>query len=106
SSSSTTSRPMSSADTSAEHRPAATRAPGLVHALGASVLDIARDVRDLLALFALTVRLVARGRVDRRMVLEQMHEIGNKSVFFVTVTMGFIGMILTFQSALQALKIV
>ncbi|MBK6513656.1 MAG: ABC transporter permease [Polyangiaceae bacterium] len=34
-----------------------------------------------------------------------MYEIGNKSVFFMTVVMGFIGMILVYQAGLQTLRI-
>ena len=80
--------------------------PGMVTALGGAGLEIVKDVRDLLRMFLRVVSLAARGRFDKRNTLEQMHQIGNKSVFFITVTMGFIGMILVFQSALQALKIV
>ncbi len=74
--------------------------------IGAGVVDVGRDVRDILKMFVLTLRCVARGRIERRLLLEQMYFIGNKSVFFISVTMGFIGMILVFQSALQALRIV
>ena len=93
----------------AETVPASTeakRSPGFLHALGGSALDIGRDVRDILQLLARTTKVIMRGRFERQAVLEQMHQIGNESVFFITVTMGFIGMILVFQSALQALKIV
>jgi phospholipid/cholesterol/gamma-HCH transport system permease protein len=34
-----------------------------------------------------------------------MYEIGNKSLFFLTVVMGFIGMILVYQAGIQALRI-
>ncbi|MCZ7681888.1 MAG: ABC transporter permease [Sandaracinaceae bacterium] len=105
SSSSTTSRPMSSADHAAPAPAAAPRAR-LLEALGGSVVEVARDVRALLAMFVTTVRIAARGKLERRLVVEQMHVIGNRSVFFVSVTMGFIGMILVFQSALQAMRIV
>ncbi len=73
---------------------------------GEAVLDVGRDVRDILRFARRTFRLVLRGKKDRKAIVEQMHEIGNRSVFFITVTMGFIGMILVFQSALQALRIV
>ena len=73
---------------------------------GEAVLDVGRDVRDILRFARRTFRLVIRGKKDRKAIVEQMHEIGNRSVFFITVTMGFIGMILVFQSALQALRIV
>ena len=78
----------------------------LVTATGAAVVEIARDVRDILRMGARTLAFVIKGKKDRRMIVEQMHQIGNRSVFFITVTMGFIGMILVFQSALQALRIV
>jgi phospholipid/cholesterol/gamma-HCH transport system permease protein len=97
---------------SAEHlEPQGTAAPPgpaarMLASIGAGATDVGRDVRDLVRMFALTVRASFSGRVERRLVLEQMHAIGNESVFFITVTMGFIGMILVFQSALQALQIV
>lgn len=87
-------------------RPAPSAPVRLLTGLGAPVLDIVRDVRDILSVFVRTLRAVARGKVERRSVVEQMHAIGNRSVFFIAVTMGFIGMILVFQSALQALRIV
>ncbi len=96
---------MSSADHAAPAPAAAPRAR-LLEALGGSVVEVARDVRALLAMFLTTVRIAARGKLERRLVVEQMHVIGNRSVFFVSVTMGFIGMILVFQSALQAMRIV
>jgi phospholipid/cholesterol/gamma-HCH transport system permease protein len=34
-----------------------------------------------------------------------MYEIGNKSLFFLTVVMGFIGMILVYQAGIQTLRI-
>ena len=38
-------------------------------------------------------------------VLHQMHEVGNRSLVFVCVTLGFIGMVLVFQTCLQVNKI-
>jgi phospholipid/cholesterol/gamma-HCH transport system permease protein len=35
-----------------------------------------------------------------------MYEIGNKSVFFLTVVMGFLGMILVYQAGLQTKRVV
>ncbi|MCA9606428.1 MAG: ABC transporter permease [Myxococcales bacterium] len=78
----------------------------LVSATGVAVIDLTKDIRDIARMGLRTLRFVLRGKKDRRMIVEQMHQIGNKSVFFITVTMGFIGMILVFQSALQALRIV
>lgn len=78
----------------------------ILEGMGGGAVEVGRDVRDILRMFVRTVKLTFRGRIERRLVVEQMHEIGNRSVFFITVTMDFIGMILVFQSALQALKIV
>lgn len=98
---------MSSAERATESpAPAVGAFPRVLEALGGSVVDITRDVRELLTMFARTLRCAVRGKIERRLVLEQMHAIGNRSVFFISVTMGFIGMILVFQSALQALRIV
>ncbi|CAG0966916.1 Intermembrane phospholipid transport system permease protein MlaE [Anaerolineae bacterium] len=88
---------------------AATAAPGrssVAGAVGGAVLDLVRDVRDILQVLLQTLVAVVRGRKERAIIVQQMHQIGNKSVFFISVTMGFIGMILVFQSALQAMRIV
>lgn len=77
-----------------------------LESMGTGAVDVTRDIVDILRLFSATVRLALRGRIERRILFEQMHQMGNRSVFFITVTMGFIGMILVFQSALQALKLV
>ena len=41
------------------------------------------------------------GRREPGAVLRQMYEIGNRSLIFLTVTMGCIGMILVYQAGLQ-----
>lgn len=42
----------------------------------------------------------------RRQVLEQLYEIGNRSVVFITVTLGVLGMITVLQALMQIEKIV
>lgn len=74
--------------------------------IGAPLVELHREIRALLTLLARTVWLAARGRRDWRAIVFQAYQIGNRSVFFVSVTMGFIGMIMVFQAGLQALKIV
>jgi phospholipid/cholesterol/gamma-HCH transport system permease protein len=39
-------------------------------------------------------------------MLVQMYEIGNRSVFFLSVVMGFIGMILVYQAGIQTMRVV
>jgi hypothetical protein len=48
----------------------------------------------------------ASGSTEPGAVLRSAYEIGNRSLFFLSVTMGFIGMILVYQSGLQALRVV
>jgi phospholipid/cholesterol/gamma-HCH transport system permease protein len=64
------------------------------------------SVRGLYQTFAQTVYAVARGRREPAAVVQQMYEIGNRSLVFVSVVMGFIGMILVFQGGLQTQRVV
>ncbi|MGC4091441.1 MAG: ABC transporter permease [Polyangiaceae bacterium] len=65
-----------------------------------------RAAGELYGTFAQTLYSVARGRRDRGAVIHQMYEIGNRSLAFVSVVMGFIGMILVFQGGLQTQRVV
>ncbi len=74
--------------------------------IGAGPIALAKELRALFAMLLITLRLCVTGKKDRRAIFEQAFQIGNRSLFFVSVTMGFIGMILVFQAAMQALRIV
>lgn len=77
----------------------------LVHDLGAEALSLARSGRDLYSVFVRTLYYVVYGRREKGAVVRQMYEIGNKSFVFLTITMGFIGMIMVYQSGLQTKRI-
>jgi phospholipid/cholesterol/gamma-HCH transport system permease protein len=65
-------------------------------------LDEARRFRDV-AVRTLVGALSARttpGEVTR-----QLYQIGNRSLVFICVTLGFIGMVLVFQTCLQVMRI-
>ena len=79
---------------------------GLVGELGAFAIDLFNVVREVYSILVRTLYYIAKGRKDRGAVLAQMHEIGNKSLFFLTVVMGFLGMILVFQAGLQTKRVV
>ncbi len=79
---------------------------GVVASLGAAGIDLFLGARDLNSVFVRTLYYTFRGRKEPGSTLKQMYEIGNKSVFFLTCTMGFIGMILVYQSGLQAKRVV
>lgn len=86
--------------------------PGLITrilaGIGAPVLDVWRTVRDIFRVLGLTYYYIVNGEHGarrRREVFAQMHEIGNRSIVFIAVTLGFLGMILIFQAGYQANKI-
>ncbi len=81
------------------------RAPRFVHDLGAVALRLATSARDLASVFARTLYFAFRGKREPGALMRQMYEMGNRSLFFLTITMGTIGMILVYQGGLQAKRI-
>jgi phospholipid/cholesterol/gamma-HCH transport system permease protein len=79
---------------------------GPVGNLGAAALDLAFGGRALYSVLVRTLYYTFRGRRDRGAIASQMYEIGNRSLLFLSTTMGFIGMILVYQSGLQAKRVV
>src|SRR5882672_6340013 len=80
--------------------------PGLVPYVGTTAIDLFVGGRDLYSVFARTLYFVFRGRREKRAVVTQMFEIGNRSMFFLSITIGFIGMILVYQSGLQIKRVI
>ncbi|MBI4950993.1 MAG: ABC transporter permease [Myxococcales bacterium] len=80
-------------------------APGFVAKLGGGFLELFRTARELYSLFVRTLYYVVRGRREKGAVAYYMYEIGNRSLFFLTVVMGFIGMILVYQAGVQNKRI-
>jgi phospholipid/cholesterol/gamma-HCH transport system permease protein len=64
-----------------------------------------RAGREAIAQFFTLVALVGRGALRTRRppgeLWRQLFEVGNRSLLFVIVTLGFIGMVLVFQTCLQ-----
>ncbi len=89
-----------------EHDPRLTGIAGALSAVGRGGIDIWRTVADLYSVFVRTLYFCVNGRTEPGAILVQMYEIGNKSIFFLTVVMGFLGMILVYQASIQALRIV
>lgn len=63
-------------------------------------------LREVTRLLGLTVQRCLEGGLERGSVLRQMYEIGNRSLVFLCIVMGFIGMILTYQAGLQTQRVV
>jgi phospholipid/cholesterol/gamma-HCH transport system permease protein len=73
--------------------------------VGARVLELLSEGWALYSVFVRTLYYCFRGRREKGAVAAQMYEIGNRSLFFLTVVMGFIGMILVFQAGLQTKRV-
>jgi phospholipid/cholesterol/gamma-HCH transport system permease protein len=77
-----------------------------LHDLGSTALALSDAARGLWSIFVRTLYWTFAGRREPGAIATQCFEVGNRSAFFISVTLGFIGMILVFQSALQALRVV
>jgi phospholipid/cholesterol/gamma-HCH transport system permease protein len=63
-------------------------------------------LREIMRLLRLTLRTCLQGGLEPGSVFRQMYEIGNRSLVFLCIVMGFIGMILTYQAGLQTQRVV
>jgi phospholipid/cholesterol/gamma-HCH transport system permease protein len=77
-----------------------------VATLGAAGIHLFLSARELYSVFVRTLYYVFRGKREKGALVRQMYEMGNKSVLFLTVTMGCIGMILVYQGGLQTQRLV
>lgn len=69
--------------------------------LGGPVVQTVRAHRTLLGVFLATLRQTLRSRREPGEVAGQMYQVGNRSLLFVAVTMGFIAMVGIYQVCLQ-----
>src|SRR5688500_2051203 len=65
---------------------------GVAASVGRTAFEAIESARDIYGVLVRTLYYVARARTDRGAVVRQMYEIGNRSVFLLTVVIGFIGM--------------
>ena len=78
-----------------------------IAAIGGRTLDAAGAARELGRVAARTAAGAARrGRRPRGEVVRQMYVIGNQSLLFVAVTLGFIGMVMVYQTCLLTTQVV
>jgi phospholipid/cholesterol/gamma-HCH transport system permease protein len=97
---------MNAADRKSEPIPSPDEELGWVGEFGAAAMDLVIGGRELYSVFVRTLYYVARGRKEEGALVRQMYEMGNRSVFFLSVTMGFLGMILVYQAGLQSKRVV
>jgi len=86
--------------------------PSPIAALGSRLVATGRAARELWEVYVGTwagiVRLVARRRASERPrgeLARQLHAIGNRSLVFILVTLGFIGMVMTYEACLQLARV-
>lgn len=80
-----------------------------IEGIGEATLRFVREGVELWRVYVSTIAGLLRGfarRKDRKgrakgELVRQLHSIGNKSILFITVTLGFIGMVMTYQACLQ-----
>jgi phospholipid/cholesterol/gamma-HCH transport system permease protein len=92
------------ADTTAHPRPGLVSI--LLGAIGAPVVLVGSELVAMARVFALTMYYLFTKPIRWREVISQSFQVGNRSVFFIAVVLGFLGMILIYQSGFQAERIV
>jgi phospholipid/cholesterol/gamma-HCH transport system permease protein len=73
--------------------------------LGGGVLDGLRATRELWLVYVATLAGVIRGGRRKGDIARQMYSIGNRSIVFIIVTLGFIGMVMTYEACLQLSRV-
>ncbi len=76
-----------------------------IERLGDRFLGLFREARELWRILSSTLAGTFGGNRPQGEVVNQLYIIGNKSLVFVAVTMGFIGMVMVYQSCLQLNRI-
>jgi phospholipid/cholesterol/gamma-HCH transport system permease protein len=81
------------------------RALDSVRSLGRTGIAVAEGARGLRWVAWRTILNTVRGGFQRDLLVREMYYIGNKSLVFVATTLGFLSMVLVFQTCLQVMKI-
>ena len=80
-----------------------------IRAIGQSALDAYHAAVELWLVYVSTIAGLLRGlrhaNRPRGEILRQLYAIGNRSLIFIIVTLGFIGMVMTYQACLQLSRV-
>ncbi len=76
-----------------------------VEAIGAFAVDTLAAVVEFWGVFVSTIAGLIRGGRPRGEIARQMHAIGNRSLLFIAVTLGFIGMVMIYQACNQFMRV-
>ena len=73
----------------------------MIARIGGGVLGAGRAARELWIVYVSTLAGVLRRGGARGELVRQLHAIGNKSLLFIVVTLGFIGMVMAYEACNQ-----
>lgn len=76
-----------------------------IERLGGRAIDGVRAARDLWLVYVGTLAGILRRGGPKGELVRQLHAIGNKSLVFVIVTLGFIGMVMAYEACRQLSRI-
>ena len=77
-----------------------------ISSLGARLVATSRATVELWMVLVGTIAgLLRRSKAPKGELVRQLHAIGNKSVLFIMVTLGFIGMVMAYEACNQLSKI-
>lgn len=77
----------------------------MITRIGRGAIGAATAAKDLWLVYLSTLAGVLRGGAPKGELVRQMHVIGNKSVLFVAVTLGFIGMVMAYEACNQLARV-
>ncbi len=77
-----------------------------MRSLGVSALQLSKSGQQLYATLVRTIYYSVHGRTDAKRVASYMYTMGNQSLVFSCVVMGFIGMITVYQGGIQLLRVI
>ncbi len=77
----------------------------MIARIGTAALTAARAARELWLTYLATLAGVIRGGRRPGEVARQMYAIGNRSLVFILVTLGFLGMVMTYEACLQLSRV-
>ncbi len=80
--------------------------PKGIAAIGAAGLSLSRAAKAQYSVFVQTLYYTFRGNRRPGAIIQQCYEIGNRSLVFLCIVMGFMGMILTYQAGIQVQRVV
>lgn len=78
----------------------------MIATFGRTLMGLLRGARTIAFVFARTIHFLLHGEPQPGRVASYMYAIGNQSLVFLVVVMGFIGMIVVYQGGVQLQRVI